>query len=71
MSATGLLETSLPQLLDYQLCAAVDCRHKAFILIDVAWPCPVIAIVGEWPSANDQAESVPEGWKLPIRTRGK
>jgi hypothetical protein len=47
MSATGLLATSLPQFLDYQLCAAVDCRHKAFILINAAWLSLVIAIVGE------------------------
>jgi hypothetical protein len=47
MSATGLLETSLPQFLDYQLCAAFDCRRKVFILINVAWPSRVIAIVGE------------------------
>src|ERR1700722_13199334 len=47
MSATGLLATSLPQFANYQLSADVDRRHKASILINVAWPSPVVAIVGE------------------------
>jgi hypothetical protein len=47
MSATGLLATSVPQFLNYYYVLPVDCRRKAFILIKVAWPSPVIAIVGE------------------------
>jgi hypothetical protein len=46
MSATGLLATSVPQFLDYQLCAASRLPRTAFILINAVWLSPVIAIVG-------------------------
>src|ERR1700733_13610531 len=44
MSATGLLATSVPQFLDYQLCAASCLLQVAFILINAARLSTVIAI---------------------------
>jgi hypothetical protein len=47
MSATGLLATSVLNFWIINYVRPADCHRSAFVLINTAWPGPVIAIVGK------------------------